>query len=68
MARRVLRACEGQAGAGRCCARARQAQTVAERLRSEGARVHEDVTPMPEEEYMLVETAVIVVFAVDNML
>ena len=36
-----VRACEGQAGAGRCCARARQAQTVAERLRREGARVHE---------------------------
>ena len=37
-----VRAGEGQVGAGRCCARARQAQTVAERLRREGARVHED--------------------------
>ena len=37
-----VRAGEGQVGAGRCCARARQAETVAERLRREGARVHED--------------------------
>ena len=32
----------GSQGAGRTCARARRAETVAERLRREGARVHED--------------------------
>ena len=37
-----VRALQSQPGAGGRCARTRQAQTVAERLRREGARVHED--------------------------
>ena len=37
-----VRALQSQPGAGGRCARTRQAQTVAERLRREGAQVHED--------------------------
>ena len=37
-----VRVHRGSQGAGLTCARARQAETVAERLRREGARVHED--------------------------
>ena len=49
-------------GAGRTCARARQAETVAERLRREGARVHEDTQfevgtgrPLADLRHVLVE-------------